>query len=169
MDKTLKIIKELKTRKIIQDFSIGGGIAVLYYVEPLLTYDLDIFFIPVEDSIDVLAPIYDYLKDKGCKTQGEHILIEGVPVQFIPVYNELVKEAVLRTAEVKYGRMKTKVIGLEYLVAIMLQTNRAKDRERLVKIFHEAKVDLQLLKRVLKKFNLLDKYTKFKDMYFESR
>lgn len=169
MDKTLKIIKELRARKIIQDFSIGGGIAVLYYVEPLLTYDLDIFFIPIEDCIDVLSPIYDYLKGKGYKTHGEHVLIEGVPVQFIPVYNELVREAVLNTAEIKYGRINTRVLGLEYLVAIMLQTNRAKDRVRLVKIFEEAKVDFRFLRKLLKKFNLLDKYSKFKEMYFGSR
>lgn len=169
MDKTLKVINELKERKIIRDFSIGGGIAVLYYVEPLLTYDLDIFFIPAEDRIDVLSPIYDYLKGKGYKLQEEHIVIEGVPVQFIPVYNKLIREAVLDTAEVKYGRMNTKVLGLEYLVAIMFQTNRPKDRERLVKIFEEVKVDLRFLKKILKKFNLLDKYTRFKEMYFESR
>jgi hypothetical protein len=169
VDKTLKIIKELESKKIIQDFSIGGGIAALYYIEPILTYDLDIFFIPVEDRIDVLSPIYDYLKNKDCKTQGEHILIAGVPVQFIPVYNELIKEAVLNTDEVRYGKMKTKVLSLEYLVAIMLQTNRAKDRERLVKIFEEAKVDIRLLKRILKKFSLLEKYKKFKDKHFESR
>lgn len=169
MDKTLKVINELKERKIIRDFSIGGGIAVLYYVEPLLTYDLDIFFIPAEDRIDVLSPIYDYLKGKGYKPQEEHIVIEGVPVQFIPVYNELIREAVLDTAEVKYGRINTKVLGLEYLVAIMLQTNRPKDRERLAKIFEEVKVDLRFLKKILKKFNLLDRYTRFKEMYFESR
>lgn len=169
MDKTLKIIKELESKKIIQDFSIGGGIAVLYYIEPLLTYDLDIFFIPAEDRIDVLSPIYDYLKNRDCKIQGEHILIEGVPVQFIPVYNELLKEAVLNTNEVRYGKMKTKVLSLEYLVAIMLQTNRAKDRERLVKIFEEAKVDIRLLKGILKKFSLLEQYNKFKDKHFESR
>jgi len=169
VDKTLKVINELKNRKIIQDFSIGGGIAVLYYVEPLLTYDLDIFFIPVEEGIDVLAPIYKYLKEKGYKTQKEYLMIEGVPVQFIPVYNELVREAVLDTAEVKYGKINTKVLGLEYLVAIMLQTNRPKDRERLVKIFEEVKVDLRFLKKILKKFNLLDRYKSFKEMYFESR
>lgn len=169
MDKTLKIINELKNRKIIQDFSIGGGIAVLYYVESLLTYDLAIFFIPAEERIDVLSPIYDYLKGKGFKTQKEHIVIEGVPVQFIPVYNELIREAVADTAEVKYGRINTKILGLEYLVAIMLQTNRPKDRERLVKIFEDVKVNLRFLKRILKKYNLLDRYTRFKEMYFESR
>ena len=83
MEKTLKAVKELKNKKVILDYAIGGGIAVLYYVEPLLTYDLDILFVPIEESIDVLAPIYKYLKEKGYKTQREHIIIEGIPTQFI--------------------------------------------------------------------------------------
>jgi predicted nucleotidyltransferase len=169
VEKTLKIIKELKGKKVFKDFSIGGGIAALYYIEPLLTYDLDIFFIPIEDSIDVLAPIYRYLKEKGFKTKGEHVLIEGVPVQFIPAYNDLVKEAVLYSDEVKYGRIKTKVLGLEYLIAVMLQTYRPKDRERLVKIFEEAKFDLKILKTILKKYGLYDKYVQFKGKYFDTK
>ena len=167
--KTLKLVKELKEAKVFKDFSIGGGIAVLYYIEPLLTYDLDIFFIPLEDSIDVLTPIYRYLKEKGFKVKKEHFLIEGVPVQFIPVYNDLVKEAVQCSVEVRYGRIKTRVLGLEYLIAIMLQTYRSKDRERLVKVFEEAKIDLKLLKKILMKYGLYDKYVRFKEMYFGAK
>ena len=141
----------------------------MYYIEPLLTYDLDIFYIPVEEGIDVLAPIYKYLKEKGYKTQREHIMIEGVPVQFIPVYNELIKEAVHKSSEVIYERIKSNVLGLEYLIAVMFQTYRPKDRERLVKIFEEAVVDKPFLKKLLKKFNLLERYTRFKEIYFESR
>jgi len=169
VEKTLKIIKELKEKKVLKDFSIGGGIAALYYIEPLLTYDLDILFIPIEDSIDILTPIYRYLKEKGFKTKGEHVLIEGIPVQFIPVYNDLVKEAVLYSDEVKYGRIKTKVLGLEYLIAVMLQTYRPKDRERLIKVLEEAKIDLKLLKKILKKYRLYDKYVQFKEMYFDTK
>lgn len=29
----------------IKDYAIGGGIAAIYYIEPILTYDLDIFII----------------------------------------------------------------------------------------------------------------------------
>ncbi len=76
---------------MIKDYAIGEAIAALYYVEPLLTYDLYIFFIPVEESLDVLSPIYNHLKKIGYKTHKEHMIIEGVPVQFIPVYNELIK------------------------------------------------------------------------------
>jgi hypothetical protein len=169
VEKTLKIIKELKEKKVLKEFSIGGGIAALYYIEPLLTYDLDILFIPIEDSIDILAPIYQYLNKKGFKTKGEHVLIEGVPVQFIPVYNDLVKEAVQYSDEVKYGRIKTKVLGLEYLIAVMLQTYRRKDRERLIKVFEEAKIDLKLLKTILKKYGLYDKYVNFKEVYFDAK
>jgi hypothetical protein len=169
VEKALKLIKELKEKKILEDFSIGGGIAVLYYIEPILTYDLDIFFIPIEDSIDVLAPIYGYLKEKGFKAKKEHVLIEGVPVQFIPVYNDLVKEAVQDSVEVKYGRIKTRVLGLEYLIAVMLQTYRPKDRERLVKVFEEAKIDLKLLERILKKYGLHDKYVRFKEIRFGTK
>jgi hypothetical protein len=166
VEKTLKLVRELKEAKVIEDFSIGGGIAALYYIEPLLTYDLDIFFIPFEDSIDVLAPIYRYLNEKGFKAKKEHVFIEGVPVQFIPVYNDLVKGAVQNSVEVKYGRIKTRILGLEYLIAVMLQTYRSKDRERLVKVFEEAKVDLKFLKKILKKYGLYDKYIRFKEMYF---
>jgi hypothetical protein len=169
VEKTLKLIKELKEKKVLKDFSIGGGIAVLYYIEPLLTYDLDIFFIPVEDGIDVLVPIYRYLKEKGYKAKKEHVLIEGVPVQFIPVYNDLVKEAVQYSGEVRYGRIKTKVLGLEYLIAVMLQTFRPKDRERLVKVFEEAKIDMKLLKKILKKYGLYNKFAQFKEMYFGAK
>jgi hypothetical protein len=169
VEKTLKIIRELKEKKVLEDFSIGGGIAALYYIEPLLTYDLDIFFIPIKESIDVLAPLYRYLKEKGFKAKKEHILIEGVPVQFIPVYNELVKEAVQHSVEVKYGRIKTKILGLEYLIADMLQTYRPKDRERLVKIFEEAKIDLKILNKILKKYGLYDKYFQFKEKYFGAK
>jgi hypothetical protein len=153
----------------LKDFSIGGGIAALYYIEPLLTYDLDIFFTPREDSIDVTPQIYRYLKEKGFKAKKEHVLIEGVPVQFIPAYNDLVKEAVQYSVEAKYGRIKTRVVGLEYLIAIMLQTYRPKDRERLVKVFEEAKIDLKLMKRILKKHGLYDKYVQFKEMHFDAK
>jgi hypothetical protein len=169
VEKTLKLVKELKEEKVIKDFSIGGGIAALYYIEPLLTYDLDIFFIPIEDSIDVLTPIYRYLKEKGFKAKKEHVLIEGIPVQFIPVYNDLVTEAVKNSNEVKYGRIKTRVLGLEYLIAIMLQTYRSKDRERLVKIFEEAKIDSKLLKKIIKKYGLYDKYVSFREVYFGAK
>ena len=168
MEKALKVIRELKEKQCINEFAIRGGIAVLYYTEPLLTYDLDIFFIPIDEKkIDVLAPVYKFLSEKGFKPQKEYIHIEGVPVQFIPVYNELVRKAVLNSIEVLYGKIKTRIIRLEYLAAIMLQVYRAKDRERLIKIFEDAEVNEKELFQILDKFKLKDRYKDFRRKFFE--
>lgn len=51
-----------------------------------------------------------------------------MPVQFIPAYNYLIEDAIKGANEVNCEDVKTKVVGLEHLLAIMLQTNRPKDR-----------------------------------------
>jgi len=63
------------------------------------------------------------------------------PLQVIPVYNDLIREAVGTAREVKYGGMRTRVLGREHLIAVMLQTYRPKDKERLARIFEESKAD----------------------------
>ena len=97
-------------RGIIKAYAIGGAIAATYYIEPVLTYDLDIFFIPAKEGLDVLSPIHDYAKERGFSTQAEAILIEDFPVQFIPACNELVREAVDKSAALKYRDVEARVV-----------------------------------------------------------
>jgi len=102
---TLKIINELKKKKLIKDYAIGGGIAALFYIEPFLTYYLDIFVILPSKEINkkkliLLSPIFEYLASKGYSWRGEHIIIEGIPVQFIPA-DPLEEEAIKNAKEIK--------------------------------------------------------------------
>jgi len=167
MDKTLQVIEEITRQGIIKAYAIGGGIAATYYIEPVLTYDLDIFFIPAKEGLDVLAPIYDYAKERGFSTQTETILIEGFPVQFIPAYNDLVREAVENAATLKYRDVEAKVVTAEYLAAIALQTGRAKDKERVIRLLDEAVIDRTVLGRILGSFGLTDKFKKFEKQFHE--
>lgn len=95
MEKTLKVFNELERTGLIRRYVIGGGIAVLFYAEPILTYDLDVFYLlpvchppaagrsgsPAErGGLITLSPIYEYLQKKGYSVQEEHIVIEGIPV-----------------------------------------------------------------------------------------
>jgi len=167
VEKTIKIINGLQQEGLIGNYAIGGGIATIFYIEPILTYDLDIFFIPSEEKrITILSSIYDWLREKGYKPYKEHIVIEEIPVQFIPVYNELVKEAVENSADKKYGKTKIKILKAEYLIAIMLQTFRSKDRERIIKILDEAKIDMNYLTKILQKYNLKEKFDRFMRLYY---
>ena len=82
---------------IVADYALGGAMAALFYMEPAATYDMDVFILldaPARGPLPSLAPLYAYLKAKGRRPDKEHVLIGGVPVQFLPAYNPLVEEAV---------------------------------------------------------------------------
>jgi hypothetical protein len=163
LKETLRVLKDLKRKHLIEDYAIGGGMAVVFHAEPLLTYDIDAFVIlpPSSDQIVTLTPIYKYARKKGYRVRKEHILMGEMPVQIIPAYNALVEEAVREAVETRYKRVKMRVIGAEYLVAIMLQTFRPKDKFRIVMVMAEAKVDITRLNRILRKHSLWKKWVSF--------
>lgn len=160
MEKTLQVIEEMTRLGVIRAYAIGGGIAATYYIEPVLTYDLDVFFIPVKPGLDELAPIYEFARGRGYAEQAEALIIEGFPVQFIPAYNDLVREAVADAATLTYRGSKANVVKAEYLVAVALQTGRAKDRERVIRLLDGGAVDRTVLAGVLEKHALVDKLKK---------
>lgn len=168
MEKTLKIINQMLKKKVIAEYAIGGSIAAIFYMEPILTYDLDIFVsMPQpEQGIVTLSPIYAFLKNKGYLTSHEHIIIEGMPVQFIPAYNRLVEEAITQAREIKYKKTKTRIISAEHLLAIMLQTDRPKDRIRITQLLEETKIDMDFLLEIFERHGLLEKWQKFRSNFY---
>jgi hypothetical protein len=160
MKKAIKTINELKKAGLITDYAIGGGIATIFYVEPFVTYDLDIFVVlprkgERRDLIS-LSPIFDHLTSKGFRWRGEHINIEGIPVQFIPT-DELEEEAVKKAKPIKYEGVKTKVLTPEYLVSILLRAGRKKDKEKVERLLEQVKINRKKLKDILKRHGLKEK------------
>lgn len=169
MEKTLRVFNDLEKNRLIKRYAIGGGIALLFYAEPILTYDLDVFcLLPAErEGLITLSPIYEYLRKRGYRVHEEHVVIEGIPAQFIPAYNELVEEALEEAVEVKYKRAKTRIVRAEHLLAIMLQTYRPKDRERILLLLNEAQINMPYLQNVLKRHGLKERWSEFKRRYRE--
>jgi len=160
MERALQIIEEMTRLGVIKAYAIGGGIATTYYIEPVLTYDLDIFFIPVKEGLDELVPVYEFARGRGYVEQAEALFIEGFPVQFIPADNDLVREAVADAATLTYRGVQAKVVKAEYLVAIALRTGRAKDKERVVRLLEGGVVDRMVLAGILEKHGLAEKLKK---------
>ncbi len=166
MQKTLKRINQLLELGIITNYAIAGGIAQFYYIEPSITYDLDIV-VHISDEEKTLTPltkIYKWAEKNGYLSEKEHIIIEGIPVQFLLAYNELVKEALNNAASIKLFDENTFIFKAEYLMAIMLQTGRLTDKERLARFFTEADYDKNKFLEIIKRFNLLEVYKKFIDV-----
>jgi hypothetical protein len=63
MEQTLAVINQLEREGLIGRYAIGGAVAATRYIEPIQTYDLDIFVVlPVAPSgLISLTPIYSYL------------------------------------------------------------------------------------------------------------
>jgi hypothetical protein len=59
------------------------------------------------------------------------------------------------------------VVTAEYLAAIALQTGRAKDRERVIRLLEEADIDRTVFDRILESFGLAEKFKKLEKQIHE--
>ena len=160
MEKTLRVLNRMVKGGVIEQYAIGGAVAAIFYIEPINTNDLDIFFHAKDSSVglDILAPLYEYLSGLGYKGQREAIDIEGWPVQFLPVFNPLLEDAVEQAKVVRFQRTKTRVMQAEHLVAIMLQTGRLKDHARIAQFIENEVVDQERLADILARHGLIKKW-----------
>jgi hypothetical protein len=156
MQGTLQVLNELERAGVLGRYAIGGAMGATFYVEPLLTFDLDVFVVlpRTEGGLLSLAPLYEALRARGYAEEGECVVIEGVPVQFLPAYNALLEEALAQARETAYDETRTRVLRAEHLVAICLQTGRDKDRERVRILSAQAELDRDYLAAVLARHQL---------------
>ena len=134
MKEALKVLAELVAEGVIENYAIGGAMGATFYLEPVVTMDLDVFVLFKDnDSLLPLQPIYDALRKRGCLPDDrmpECIDIGGTPVQFLPVCNSLLEEALTQAISFDYDGVAARVLPAEYLAAISVQTGRAKDKLR---------------------------------------
>jgi len=156
MKLALQVINDLERDGLIQRPAIGEAMALLFHDEPVVTYDLDIFcLVPQSGLLVSLEPIYEALRAREFHHEAEAVVIGGVPVQFIPAYNELVTEALEQAEERIFDGVPVRVLTFEHLIAIMVQTNRPKDRQRLTMLAGNATIDQARLSDILTRYHLL--------------
>ncbi len=160
MEKTLQVLNDLARSGVLSRYAIGGAMGATFYVEPVLTFDLDIFVILPQtvSGLLTLKPLYEGLRARGYTEEGECVNIEGVPVQFLPAHNDLLVEAMTEAREVLYEQTPTRVLRAEHLTAIALQTGRDKDRERVRLLREQAELDRNYLANVLNRHSLEGKW-----------
>ena len=172
--RTIGVINGMEADSIIGRYAISGAFAAFYYVEATLTEDLDVlvsFDRPStrgKSGLMTLAPIFSYLENKGyCEHQSGGIVIEGWPVQFLPVATELDAEALAEAREIEVpiseteGTVRTRVLRPEHIVATSLRVGGPKDFLRIIQFLEEQAVDLSLLSEVLARHGLEESWRSF--------
>ena len=129
----LKVLNETVKSGVLETYAICGGMAALFYSEPVLTFDFDVLCrFPGTGGLIDPAPLFAWLKQRGYAFGDEdRVLIHGVPVQFLAASPGLEDEALDAATTVDLDGVPARLLTVEYLVAIMLKIGRNKDRARL--------------------------------------
>ena len=170
MKETLEAIDRMRAEGVIGAYAIGGAVGATFYLEPVATLDVDVFVAFTEQTdaaLISLAPVYAYLKAKGCGVRGEYVMIGGWPVQFLPTADALAEEAVAEAVDTEVEGAPTRVMTAEHLVAIALQLGRGKDHARVLQFVEAGVLDKVRLQDILKRHGLLDKWTRFERRFLE--
>ncbi len=165
MEKLIAYLNEMLMLGLISGYSLGGATALIYYFEPFQTQDIDVFVLLKKNEGDLinLSPIYSFLRDRGVEANGEYVMIDEVPVQFLVPYNDLVEETVGKARNTNFRSVSVPIPPLEYLMAIMVQTGRPKDRARIEEIMKQKDLfDQSIFENLIEKYNLNQKYDKIK-------
>ena len=152
----------MQDAEVILEYALGGAVAALFYIEPIETHDLDVFVSLPETKGRLLSleGVYRYLSERGYDAHEEHVVIEGVPVQFLVASTPLVEEAMSSATARDYGPEKVRVMDPEHLVAIMVELNRPKDRIRLSLFLDETHLAMDRLFHILERHNLKEKWSR---------
>ena len=166
MERVIQVLNRMQADGVVDNYAIGGGIAAIYYIEPYLTDDIDVF-IPVsavsvgDSSLLSLQPIYSYLEELGYQAVKEGVLIEDWLVQFIPTFETIQVEALQNTFGARYGATETRIFSAEYLAAELLRSGRPKDLMRVIALLESGKLDKDLFRDIIKRHGLNEKWVDF--------
>ena len=145
----LETLNGLKRKGIFKDYAIGDGYAVSYYLEPTYTYDLDILVL-LESDADYHA-LYQYFREAGNKIENIYIMIGDLPVQLLPSFiSPLFEETIKKARRITVGGVSSKVVRVEYLIALLLVSFRIKDKIHSLSLLELA--DRKVLDETLRRF-----------------
>jgi hypothetical protein len=168
IQEVIRIINQMQADGVVDRYAIGGAVGATFYLEPLATLDVDVFisFKSRPGSLLIsLEPILDYLKLRGGRMDGEHIVLAGWPVQLLPPNTPLVVEALAQAEERVVAGLPVRVFTAEHLAAIALQTGRAKDKARLLQFVESAALDEARFQEILARHGLGVMWKRFEQQF----
>ena len=171
MRKAIEVVANLAEQGVIKAYAVTGAVATLAYVDPVLTQDLDILvgvddFDKRQSGLVLLTPIDSALAAMGyTERTGAGLIVEGWPVEFLPVASDLDAEALREAIEVEFKAasppFKARVLRPEHIVAKAVEVGRLKDLARVEAFLDQKSVDLAALSRVIERFALADAWRAF--------
>ncbi len=167
----LTAINRAQTDGVIDQYAVGGTLGTMFYIEPAVTPDAEIFVkLPsqADGSVPSLAPIFRYFSSRGYAVEGDVVTIGNWPTKFLPLANELEHEGFNESLPKEVDGVKTWVMTPEHLVGIALQSGRPKDLALASQFLDSGVVDRNKLHLMLHRFGLGPQWHQFSSKYLEN-
>jgi hypothetical protein len=153
----LRAVASLKQEGVVEEYALAGAMAIIFWTDPVPTYDLDVLvFLPEAPGMLLsLDSIYAWAKRNKFPASEEHLLIHGVPTQFLPSPSPLADEAVRSATELDYEGVLVRVTRPEYLIALYLEpaARSPRRRERAALLMELAGLNQHLLRDIMNRYD----------------
>ena len=158
----------MRTSSVIGDYALFGAAAQMRYTEPVATVDADVLVtMPSTQGLDILKPLYEFCARKGYKAEGEAVRVGAWPVQFIPTFSPLTREAVEQADTADFEGVPFRVVRADHLAIIALSTGRAKDFARILALLEAGSVTPEGIASLAGKHGLSSSWQDFKTRFLD--
>jgi len=151
---------------VITDYALFGATAQMRYTEPVATLDADVLVaVPGPEQIDILSPLYKFCKERGLAPEGEAVRVGDWPLQFIPAFSALTREAMEQADTADFEGVPLRVVRADYLAVIALSVGRAKDLTRVLALLESGSVTPEAVARLAERHQLIGTWQRFKTRF----
>ncbi|MEK6718381.1 MAG: hypothetical protein AABZ16_12915 [candidate division NC10 bacterium] len=166
MKELARLLNEMRDAGVISDYALFGAAAQMRYTEPVATLDADVLVtVPGPEGLDQLGPIYRFCATKGYHPDGEAMRVGAWPVQFVPVFSPLTREALEQAETADFEGVPFRVVRAAHLAAIALSVGRAKDFTRILALLESGSVTRQEVTSLAAGHSLADAWKRFESRF----
>lgn len=162
MKQVAQLLNDMLAAGVIQNYALFGAMAQMRYTEAVATLDADVLVaVPSPDRMDVLAGIYEYCEEHGFESESDAIRVGAWPVQFMPVFSSLTREAMENAEIADFDGVPLHVVQADYLAVIALSVGRGKDYARILALLESLSVTREQIARLAAKHGLSEAWQRF--------
>ena len=166
MKEVAQLLNEMRASGVILDYALFGAAAQMRYTEPVARLDADVLVaLRTPEALDVLTPVYEFCSHKGYGPAGEAVRVGVWPVQFIPVFSPLTRDALEQADTADFEGVPFRVVRADYLAVIALSVGRAKDLTRILALLESGSVSREEIARLAERYGLTDPWKRFEPRF----
>jgi hypothetical protein len=147
------LLNDMRAAGVITNYALFGAVAQMRYTEPVATLDADVL---------VAVPAPDRL------AEGDAVRVGAWPVQFVPVFSPLTREAVEQAETADFEGIELRVVRADHLAVIALSVGRAKDLTRILALLESGSVGTEQIAALAERHALSDAWRRFEARFLDA-